>query len=231
MPRRDGATKRVRQTFMTFVIAIAGGSCSGKTTLARHLAHRLGSESCLAIRQDDYYHDIRERQSSKPIPNFDVPEALDFAQLAKDISALKQGEPVALPNYDFTTHQRRHPSEPLQPKPYVIVEGILLLNAPDIRPLIDHSVYMKCSYEERFARRLSRDIAERGRTEDFVHKQFHEDVEPAHQAFVAPSAVFADEVIEQQEYITDLTGLIDRLVGILPPVENFQLSEKRHAAL
>lgn len=216
---------------MTFVIAIAGGSCSGKTTLARHLEHRLGTDYCMAIRQDDYYHDIRDRESSKPIPNFDVPEALDFAQLAEDITALKRGAPVALPNYDFTTHQRRHPSEPLQPRPYIIVEGMLLLNAPEIRPLVDHSIYMKCSYEERFARRLSRDVADRGRTEDFVHKQFHEDVEPAHQSFVAPSAVYADEIIAQHEYINDLTGLIDRLVGILPSAQNFQYAEKRYAAL
>jgi uridine kinase len=202
---------------MSFVIGIAGGSCSGKTTLARHLQHRLGVDSCMAIRQDDYYFDIRERQSrKKDIPNFDVPEALDFEQLAADIAALKNGEAAALPNYDFVTHQRRLPTEPLEPKRYIIVEGMLILNAAEVRPLLDHSLYMKCAYEERYARRLSRDVAERGRTEDFVHKQFHEDVEPAHQSFVAPSAAYADEVIYQNEYVNDLTGLIDRLVAILP---------------
>lgn len=204
---------------MSFVIAIAGGSCSGKTTLARHLQHRLGGENCLAIRQDDYYFDIRERESGQDLPNFDVPEALDFKQLASDISALKSGEAVKLPNYDFTTHQRRHPSEPLKPRPYIIVEGLLLLDAKDIRPLIDQSVYMKCSYEKRFARRLARDVAERGRAKDFVHKQFHQDVEPAHQTYVAPSAQYADRVITQDEYINDLSGLIDRLVESLPESE------------
>lgn len=204
---------------MSFVIAIAGGSCSGKTTLARHLQHRLGGEQCLAIRQDDYYFDIRERDSRQDLPNFDVPEALDFKQLASDIEALKAGEAVKLPNYDFTTHQRRHPSEPLKPRPFIIVEGLLLLNAEEIRPLIDHSVYMKCSYEERFERRLARDVAERGRTKEFVHKQFHQDVEPAHQTYVAPSAEYADKIITQEEYINDLSGLIDRLVDSLPETE------------
>jgi uridine kinase len=206
---------------MSFVIGIAGGSCSGKTTLARHLQHRLGADTCMAIRQDDYYFDIRERQArKKDIPNFDVPEALDFEKLASDIKALKRGEAVALPNYDFVTHQRRLPTEPLQPKEFIIVEGMLILDAAQVRPLLDHSLYMKCSYEERYARRLTRDVADRGRTEDFVHQQFHEDVEPAHQEFVAPSAVYADEIIYQDEYVNDLTGLIDRLVTLLPGVEN-----------
>jgi uridine kinase len=216
---------------MPFVIGIAGGSCSGKTTFARHLQHRLGPEACLAIKQDDYYFDIRERQKRDEIPNFDVPEAIDFDQLASDITALKAGEAVALPNYDFTTHQRRHPTKPLDPRPFIVVEGMLILNAPKIRPLIDHSLYMRCSYEERYARRLTRDIAERGRTEDFVHKQFHEDVEPAHQSFVAPSAQFADYVIEQDEYLNDLTGLIDRLVDILPEDGEIKPSDQMSLAL
>lgn len=170
----------------------------------------------MAIKQDDYYFDIRERQKRDEIPNFDVPEAIDFEQLASDIAALKAGEAVALPNYDFTTHQRRLPTNPLPPRPFIVVEGMLLLNAPEIRPLIDHSLYMRCSYEERLSRRLARDVAERGRTKDFAHQQFHEDVEPAHQSYVAPSADHADYVIEQDEYINDLTGLIDRLLDRLP---------------
>ncbi|RKQ71133.1 uridine kinase [Litorimonas taeanensis] len=216
---------------MSFVICIAGGSCSGKTTLARHLQHRLGADSCMAIRQDDYYFDIRERETNSELPNFDVPEALDFKKMAEDIAALKNGEPVALPNYDFVTHQRRLPSEPLEPRKYIIVEGLLLLNAEEVRPLFDHSLYMKCSYEERFARRLARDVAERGRTEDFVHKQFHEDVEPAHQSFVAPSAKYADEVIHQSEYVNDLTGLIDRVVELLPKDELEQPTPQMRLAL
>ena len=99
------------------------------------------------------------------------------------------------------------------------MEGLLLLDAEEIRPLIDHSVYMKCSYETRFERRLARDVAERGRTKEFVHKQFHQDVEPAHQTYVAPSAQYANKIVTQDEYINDLSGLIDRLVNILPESE------------
>jgi len=187
--------------------------------LSRHLQHRIGGEHCLLVRQDDYYHDIRTRDASQGLPNFDVPEALDFDQLAADLTALKNGDAVPLPNYDFTTHQRRHPSEPIAPRPYIIVEGILLLNSEQVRPVLDYSLYMKCSTEVRFARRLARDIAERGRTEESVHEQFHKDVEPAHQAFVSTSAVHADKVVPQDDYINDLTGLVDSVLKRLPPIE------------
>jgi len=159
---------------MSFIIGVAGGSCSGKTTLSRHLQHRIGGEHCLLVRQDDYYHDIRTRD---------------------------------------------HPSEPIAPRPYIIVEGILLLNSEQVRPVLDYSLYMKCSTEVRFARRLARDIAERGRTEESVHEQFHKDVEPAHQAFVSTSAVHADKVVPQDDYINDLTGLVDSVLKRLPPIE------------
>ena len=204
---------------MSFILAVAGGSCSGKTTLSRHLQHRMGAENCLLIRQDDYYHDIRTRDASKGLPNFDVPEALDFDQLAADLKALKTGEAVSLPNYDFTTHQRRHPSEPVKPRPYIIVEGILLLNADQLRPILDYSLFMKCSTELRFTRRLARDIAERGRTKESVHTQFYKDVEPAHQTYVAPSASYADKIVPQQEYMTNLTGLVEGVLKILPPID------------
>lgn len=207
---------------MSFVIAIAGGSCSGKTTFARKLRTRLGEEECLSIQQDDYYFDIRMRQAGDTLPNFDIPEALDFEQFASDLRALKAGTPVALPNYDFKTHQRCHPSEPLVPRPFIIIEGLLVLNAPEIRPLIDYSLYIECSREERFSRRLARDIKERARTEDSVYKQFHEDVEPAHQSFVAPSAQYADEVIPQAVYKNELPSLIDRVIDTLPPAQQVE---------
>ncbi len=203
---------------MSLIIAIAGGSCSGKTTLARHLQTRLGDSSCMLIRQDDYYHDIRIRAKEGEIPNFDIPEALDFEQLGKDLRNLKAGKAVALPNYDFTTHQRRQASKATAPRPYTIVEGILLLNSNVVRQIADVRVYMKCNRDIRFARRLSRDVANRGRTEEFVRHQFQNDVEPAHKTFVEPSAAFADIVIEQSQYVNDLEGTIEHIVQCIPNV-------------
>jgi len=173
----------------------------------------------MLIRQDDYYHDIRARAEGDEIPNFDVPEALDFDLLAENIKTLKGGEAVQLPNYDFTTHQRCRVTEALDPCRFTIVEGLLLLNDPQIRYLTDVSVYMRCSYDIRFERRLSRDIAERGRTEDFVRHQFAQDVEPAHQAYVQPSSRHADILIEQNDYMVHMDGVIDRIIAALPPLE------------
>ena len=201
---------------MSVIIAIAGGSCSGKTTLARNLQNRLGAGSAMIIRQDDYYHDIRDRADGDEIPNFDIPEALDFALLEENLRALKTGKPVQLPNYDFTTHQRIRATEPLDPKAYSIVEGLLLLDAAAIRELADISIYMRCPYDIRFERRLSRDIAERGRTEAFVHHQFTNDVEPAHLKFIQPSMVHADIIIEQDDYIRSIDSVIDRIIEALP---------------
>lgn len=209
---------------MSIIIAIAGGSCSGKTTLARHLQHRLGAANAMLIRQDDYYHDIRDRAKADEMPNFDVPEALDFALLAENLDTLKNGEAVQLPNYDFTTHQRIRATEPLDAKAFTIVEGLLLLNDPVIRDQADVSIYMRCPYETRFERRLARDVAERGRTEEFVHHQFAQDVEPAHQKYIQPSAAHADLLVEQADYVRSIDGIIERIIEALPDLDAPQMS-------
>ncbi|MEP3891135.1 MAG: uridine kinase [Hellea sp.] len=209
---------------MSVIIAIAGGSCSGKTTLARHLQHRLGASEAMLIRQDDYYFDIRDRAEGDEMPNFDVPEALDFALLAENIQTLKDGEAVQLPNYDFTTHQRIRATEPLDAKTFTIVEGLLLLNDPIVRQQADVSIYMRCPYETRFERRLARDVAERGRTEEFVHHQFAQDVEPAHQKYIQPSAEHADIIVIQDDYVAHVDDVIDRIIAALPNIDAPQLS-------
>jgi len=209
---------------MSLIIAIAGGSCSGKTTLARHLQHRLGAADAMLIRQDDYYYDIRDRQKGDEMPNFDVPEALDFGLLSDNLNELKAGQPVRLPNYDFATHQRIRATEPLEAKAYTIVEGLLLLNDPQIRALTDVSVYMRCPYDTRFERRLARDVAERGRTEDFVRHQFASDVEPAHEKYIRPSSEHADIIVMQDDYVEHVDSVIDRIVEALTDIDAPQLS-------
>lgn len=176
----------------------------------------------MVIRQDDYYVDIRDRVSDGTIPNFDIPEAIDFDALRDDVTALKAGQSVALPNYDFGTHMRERASAPIRPRPYIIIEGLLLLTCPNMRELIDYSYYIECPTNLRFARRLTRDVAERNRTEEFVQKQFFEDVEPAHEAFVKPSSKLADTVIAQEQYTANLDTLLDEMVtrcNALAPME------------
>lgn len=198
------------------ILAIAGGSCSGKTTLAGRLHDYFGANQCRIVRQDDYYFDIRERGGS-PLVNFDIPEALDFDLLAANLAAFKRGDSVSLPNYDFTTHQRCTPSAPCPPPSVIIVEGILLLNQAELRPLFDHSVFVRCDTETRLARRLQRDTTERGRTETDVLRQFNEQVEPAHQTYVSPSKSYADVVIEQAEYIADTAQVVRDVAARLRP--------------
>lgn len=209
---------------MSLIIAIAGGSCSGKTTLARHLQHRLGAAKAMMIRQDDYYHDIRDRISGDEIPNFDIPESLDFDLLAANLRSLKAGESVRLPNYDFPTHQRVPATAPLEAKEYTIVEGLLLLDDPQIRDIADVSVYMRCPYEIRFERRLARDVAERGRTEDFVRHQFAQDVEPAHQIYIQPSAEYADIIVQQDDYVEHVDKVLDRVIEAVSDINAAQMS-------
>ena len=168
------------------IIAIAGGSCSGKSTLAQYLCDSIGAGLCRLVLLD-----------------------------------LKSGNAVPLPRYDFTTHQRLIPSEPQGALPYIVVEGIFLLDQPALRDVFDHSIYMMCAPELRLSRRLARDIAERGRTREDVLRQFHGQVEPAHKAYVSPSQVHADLVIDQTDYISDMTATIDRVmaeVGAVRPV-------------
>ena len=193
------------------IIAIAGGSCSGKSTLAKYLSDSIGADRCRLVRQDDYYHDIRD-MGGLASANFDIPDALDFNLLRDNLLALKSGNAIALPNYDFTTHQRRTPTEPQISLPYIVVEGILLLDQPALRDVFDYSVYMMCAPELRLSRRLARDIAERGRTREDVLRQFHGQVEPAHKRYVSPSQEHADYIIDQTDYISDMTGIIDHIM-------------------
>lgn len=196
------------------ILAIAGGSCSGKTTLATYLRDTLGAEHCRLVRQDDYYFDIRDRGGS-PLVNFDIPEALDAELLRENLLAFKRGEPVALPNYDFTTHQRRTPTEPRDPKPLIIVEGILLLVQPELRDIFDKSVFIRCPKDVRLSRRIERDTTERGRTRDDVLRQFQDQVEPAHQKFVSASQKHADLIIGQNHYLSNITEVIEKIVSLI----------------
>jgi len=192
-----------------YLIAIAGGSCSGKTTLAQHLYSALGEERAVLMRQDDYYHSHKGGK----LPNFDAPDALDFDRLADDLKRLKGNEAILAPLYDFTVHKRRKETQTIIPRNVIILEGILILAMPQLRPLIDYSCFIECSEAIRFERRLKRDIAERGRTEDSVNAQFFGQVAPAHENFVEPSKVYADRVISQSDYCADAQALTQSILA------------------
>lgn len=193
------------------ILAISGGSCSGKTTLTRMLQKELGSEACEVVYQDSYYHDKSHiAEEDLHTVNFDHPDSLEFSLLVEDLKKIKQGETTALPQYDFITRKRHNNSRPVQPVDLIIVDGILLLSQPGVRQIADLTLFVEASEELRLRRRVIRDMRERGRTQEGVLKQFHKQVKPMHDAFVEPSKKFADRILCGE----DLYGLcMPTLIG------------------
>ena len=191
-----------------YIIAIAGGSCSGKTTLARRIWRQLGANKAVLIQQDDYYHSF----ANGGLANFDEPKAIDFDRLASDLQRLKNGDTIEAPLYDFETHSRRTVTQTIEPREIVILEGILVLTVEVLRPLFDQTCYIKCDEVTRFERRLARDMSERGRTETSVREQFYGQVIPAHKTYVFPSKQRADRVISQSDACEDLPALTQSII-------------------
>ncbi len=179
------------------ILAIAGGSCSGKTRLANHTYKALGPDMCSIVRQDNYYLDYGGVDPDGPLPNFDHPMAFDWEYLRAQLLELKAGKAVDIPTYNFVNHRRTDVTERIQPKPIVLIEGILLLSQEKLRPVFDRSFFVRCEEDIRLERRLARDVAERGRTPESVKEQFAKDVAPMHESFVTPSMGHADVVIGQ----------------------------------
>ncbi len=200
---------------MSFIlVGIIGGSGSGKTTLAQYLARRLGPENCLCISQDDYYHDMKLlAERGGPLPNFDAPEAMDYDHLMADLIRLKTGHAVDMPIYDFHTHSRKVETNRVEPRPVIILEGILILGREDIRQIFDYTYFIDCDEETRFARRRARDVNERGRTPESVEHQLMTFVQPSHNRYVEPCKDIVTEVISQDAFLSDIEKLADRLIN------------------
>lgn len=181
---------------MATVVGVAGGSCSGKTTLARELLDRCGSHATLLM-FDDYYRELDHlTPEERAGTNFDHPDALDVDLFVRHIVALSEGRPVDVPTYDFAVHTRTGSTHVVDPAPLVLVDGILLLALPTVRAALDYGVFVDASAEVRLARRIERDVAERGRDEAGVRDQFAASVEPMHELFVHPSRVHADLALD-----------------------------------
>ena len=174
---------------MSFVVGIAGGTASGKTTIAARFAQGTGAT---LIGHDRYYFDVENPRTH----NYDEPAALDSALLTRHLAELRAGRPAGLPVYAFRTHRRQPETEHVLPADIVIVEGILVLAEPALVAQMDLTVFVACGDDVRLERRLLRDTAERGREWRDVLRQWRETVRPAHRRWVAPCQASATIVLD-----------------------------------
>ena len=178
------------------VIGIGGGSGSGKTTIAQAVAS--GLSGVALIQHDSYYrHQPHLSFTDRTLVNYDHPDSLETELLIKHLQCLKGGEPVERPTYDFAKHLRADRTEKVDPAPVLLVDGILVLADEDLRAEFDLKIYVDTDPDIRLARRLRRDIDERGRSADSVLEQYLTTVRPMHLEFVEPSKRYADLIIPE----------------------------------
>jgi len=179
-----------------YLIGVAGGSGSGKTTVVTELVQSVAPESVALIHHDAYYRDFSNLSvEDREKINFDHPDALETDLLVRHLQELADGRPVDVPVYDFTTHTRTGEVRRVEPTRVVIVDGILVLADPDLRRMLDMKVYVDADPDIRFIRRLERDLMERGRTLESVIRQYTTTVRPMHLEFVEPSKRYADIIV------------------------------------
>ena len=180
------------------IIGICGGTGSGKTTIARAIVDAVGAEQVVLVEQDSYYRNLADMPlDERHQANFDHPDSLDSDMLVNHILRLKQGLAVEMPLYDFATHTRSDRIEVIEPKPVVIVEGILIFAEPRVLDLLDVRIYVDTPDDIRLMRRLRRDSAERGRTFERTLDQYERTIRPMHFEFVEPSKRHADVIIPE----------------------------------
>lgn len=185
-------------TYRPVVIGVAGGTGSGKTTVSTRLLDRIGETHIAYIAHDMYYRSMDDiPRIAGEIANFDHPDALDTELLITQLAALKRGERVDIPVYDFSTHSRSIQTRRIDPQPIILVEGILIFVDPALRDLFDVRVFVDADADLRLIRRIKRDIAERGRTVDSVVHQYLTSVRPMHMEFVEPSKRYADIIVPE----------------------------------
>ncbi len=196
---------------MTLIIGICGGTGSGKTTVANRLLAATGTREVVFLQQDSYYRNLSDMPLDfRNQANFDHPEAIDNDLLVEHVRALRRGETIELPVYDFKTHTRRPETARTPSRPIIIVEGILVFSDQRLLEEMDIKVFVDTPDDIRLIRRLRRDIAERGRTVDSVIEQYTATVRPMHIQFVEPSKRCADIIIPEGGH--NLVG-IDLLSG------------------
>ena len=178
------------------IIGVAGGSGSGKTTIARKLLETFEAEDAVLVEQDAYYKELHiESIDERAKMNFDHPNAIEFELLRENLLDLVHGKTVERPIYDFSTHMRKSEKVIINPSRIIMVEGILIFAVPEIRELFDIKIFVDTDADEMLLRRMERDIKERGRTFESVRDQYLSTVKPMYLEFAEPSKRYADVII------------------------------------
>ena len=190
-----------------FVVVISGGTASGKTTIAQALAARLGDRALL-VSHDRYYRDVADPLDH----NYDEPGALDTALLVEHLRALRDHQPVTLPIYHFPIHRRLPEVDVVSPRPVILIEGLFVLGDPAVRAQADLLVFVEAESDLRLARRLRRDVIERGWNIEQVLTRYLRDVREGYRRFIRPSRAYANVILDGEGPVEDsVTALLSRL--------------------
>lgn len=207
------------------VIGIAGGTGSGKTTVANVILKRAGAANISFLPHDAYYRDLHELSyEERARTNFDHPDSLETELLVEHVKQLKKWQPVELPVYDFTTHRRTENTVHVEPRPVILVEGILIFYEAVLRKEFDVKIFVDTDADIRFIRRLQRDIVERGRTTESVIHQYLNTVRPMHLEFVEPSKRYADVIIPEGGLNTVAMDMVAARIDVL--LQSARLTEE-----
>jgi uridine kinase len=181
-----------------YVVGVAGGTGSGKTTVAKRIAEAVPSHLCGVLAHDHYYLDRPDlTYEARCQLNFDHPESLETSLLVEHVKALRCGETIEAPTYDFKEHRRSSVVRKIAPTPIVVVEGILLFTEPELRSEMDLKIFVDTDADIRILRRIRRDMEQRGRSFESIREQYKNTVRPMHLQFVEPSKRWADIIIPE----------------------------------
>jgi uridine kinase len=191
------------------IIGVAGGTASGKTTVSDAILDRVGRQHIIYLQHDSYYRDLSHLPLEERTKlNFDHPDALETELLVSHLRRLQAGEPVEVPVYDFASYRRSEETRRVEPRPVILLEGLLIFVDKELREMMDVKLYVDTDADLRFIRRLQRDIQERGRTMESVIHQYLTTVRPMHLEFVEPSKRYADVIIPAGGFNTTAIEII-----------------------
>lgn len=215
MSRNEEGAKRPAGGKVT-IIGIAGGTGSGKSTVVRKIVEALPPDHVAVVPQDSYYNDTSDMtEEERRAINFDHPDAFDWRLLHKQVQALREGLPIEQPTYSYLLCNRLPETVHVEPKPVIIIEGIMTLLNKKLRDLMDLKVYVDCDPDERLIRNIQRDTVERGRTVQMVVERYLNVLKPMHEQFIEPTKRYADIIIPQGGDNAKGIGILCRYIETL----------------